>query len=218
MNNQQNEFYRQKYLKYKQKYLNLKNNTMKGGEHMEIVLNKIADGTINFSLPSNLSSVAPGTYKFEHDIESVASEIVRVVYPPANNDSASYKILDDKIYGYNKTFLNGNIEKIRLDDDLFKIWNNSVARSVFIFLMKQIYYISDTEDKQLIFKKMSENIRAYEEFIFDSQDSKYKCLRDTNSWSEYQIELNKILDDPEKNKGIIDSFKTVFNKLTKFCV
>ena len=101
---------------------------------------------------------------------------------------------------------------------MFKIWNNSVARSVFIFLMKQIYYISDTEDKQLIFKKMSENIRAYEEFIFDSQDSKYKCLRDTNSWSEYQIELNKILDDPEKNKGIIDSFKTVFNKLTKFCV
>jgi hypothetical protein len=210
--------YKQKILKYKQKYLNLKNNTMKGGEHMEIVLNKIADGTINFSLPSNLSSAAPGTYKFEHDIESVASEIVRVVYPPAYDNMNSYEILKEKNLEYLRIFQNSIIEKIRLDKDLFKIWENSVARSVFIFLMRQIYKCNGEEYEQLILKKMSENIRAYEEFIFDSQDSKYKSLRDTNSWSEYQIELNKILDDPEKNKGIIDSFKTVFNKLTKFCV
>ncbi len=210
--------YKQKILKYKQKYFNLKNNTMKGGERMEIVLTKTDDGTINFSLPSNFSSAAPGTYKFEHDIESVASEIVRVVYKPAFDTMSSYKSLYDKIREYLGIFLNSNIDKIRLDKDLFKIWNNSVARSVFIYLIRQIYEPYPEKYEQLIFKKMSINIRAYEEFIFDSQDSKYKSLRDTNSWSEYQIELNKILDDPEKNKGIIDSFKTVFNKLTKFCV
>jgi hypothetical protein len=66
--------YKQKILKYKQKYLNLKNNTMKGGVRMEIVVTKNADGTINIQLPPNFSSATPGTYKFEHDTESVREE------------------------------------------------------------------------------------------------------------------------------------------------
>jgi len=58
--------YEQKMYKYKQKYLNLKNNIMKGGVRMEIILTKNEDGSINIQLPQNFSSAASGTYRFEY--------------------------------------------------------------------------------------------------------------------------------------------------------
>jgi hypothetical protein len=59
--------YELKILKYKQKYLNLKNN-MKGGLYTNITLIIKEDGSIQFSLPPNLST-SPGTYIFEHKPE-----------------------------------------------------------------------------------------------------------------------------------------------------
>jgi hypothetical protein len=260
--------YKEKILKYKQKYLNLKNNTMKGGVRMEIVLTKNADGTINFSLPPNFSSAAPGTYRIELVSESVASprgsvaaptqaqeivrvasprgrvassegrvassegrvassegrvaqaqEIVRVTSPGVEIIFENYSRLINKIREYLSIFTKSEIDKIKLNENLTNIWNDSVARSIFIYLMTQILDITREDDEwENIFMMLSSRIQLYSEFLFFSHDQKYNWIRQHDRWSSYQRELNKILDYPERNKGIIDSFKTIFNELIMFCI
>lgn len=238
--------YKQKFLKYKQKYLNLKNNTMKGGG-MEIVLTKNADGTINFSLPPNFSSAAPGTYRIELVSESVASptqaqeivrvasprgrvlssegrvvqaqEIVRVASPGVEIIWENYSRLINKIREYLSIFTKSEIDKIKLNENLTNIWNDSVARSIFINCMTQILDITRQDDKwELNFKIVSSQIVSDLEFLFTSLSDHYSWIRQHNKWTQGQRELNKILDYPERNKEIIDSFKTIFNELIMFCI
>ena len=228
--------YKQKMSKYKQKYLNLKNNIMKGGVHMEIVLTKNEDGSINIQLPQNFSSAASGTYKFEYDSESVASFRSSVMQEPEPdtffrsslvqaqeikqvNSSVqlsenNYAKLFSKIDDYIEIFIGQNIDKIKSDNNLLKIYQNKTVRDIFIYLMREIFQ-HRREDNP--FLKMSLQVRIFQDFLFTRHSGKFSWLEMHNRWELYQIELNKILNNPIENKEIIDSFKIIFNELVSLC-
>ena len=236
--------YRQKMCKYKQKYLNLKNNIMKGGVRMEIVLTKNEDGSINIQLPQNFSSAASGTYRFEYDSESVASrgslaqvpdtsfrgslaqvpdtsfrgslaqvpEIQKVNSSVELNDT-NYRRFSSIIIDYIENFTDRNIDKIR-SENLLKIFENETARNIFIYLMRTIIQHASGVNPFLM---MSLQVRTFQEFLFERHTVKYVWIEQNNRWEPYQIELNKILNDPIQNKEIIDSFKIIFNELASLC-
>jgi hypothetical protein len=249
--------YEQKMYKYKQKYLNLKNNIMKGGVRMEIILTKNEDGSINIQLPQNFSSAASGTYRFEYDSESVASRGSLVQVPDTSfrgslvqvpdtsfrgslvqvpdtsfrgslvqvpeikkvNSSVelsdfNYAKLFSKINHYIEIFTNNQIDKIKSDNNLLKIMQNETTRNIFIYLMRAIFqHVSKANS----FLMMSLQVRTFQEFLFERYSGTYTWIEQNNRWEPYQIELNKILNDPLKNKEIIDSFKIIFNELASFC-
>jgi hypothetical protein len=225
--------YEQKMYKYKQKYLNLKNNIMKGGVRMEIILTKNEDGSINIQLPQNFSSAASGTYRFEYDSESVASRGSLVQVPDTSfrgslvqvpeikkvNSSVelsdfNYAKLFSKINHYIEIFTNNQIDKIKSDNNLLKIMQNETTRNIFIYLMRAIFqHVSKANS----FLMMSLQVRTFQEFLFERYSGTYTWIEQNNRWESYQIELNKILNDPLKNKEIIDSFKIIFNELASFC-
>jgi hypothetical protein len=64
---------------------------------------------------------------------------------------------------------------------------------------------------------MSLKIEADLKFLFTSLSDDYSWTRKKDRWTPDQRELKKILDYPEIYKGIIDSFKTIFNELIMFC-
>jgi hypothetical protein len=237
--------YRQKMCKYKQKYLNLKNNIMKGGVRMEIVLTKNEDGSINIQLPQNFSSAASGTYRFEYDSESVASRGSLAQVPDTSfrgslaqvpdtsfrgslaqvpeikkddsfveSSDANYNRLFFKINNYIDIFTKNQIDKIKSDNNLLKIMQNKTAHDIFIYLMRTIIQHASGVNPFLM---MSLQVRTFQEFLFERHTVTYVWIAQNNRWEPYQIELNKILNDPIQNKEIIDSFKIIFNELASLC-
>jgi hypothetical protein len=75
----------------------------------------------------------------------------------------------------------------------------------------------EEDEWEFSFRRISLQVKIFSEFLFTSLILHYSWIRQHNRWTQDQRELNKIIDYPEKNKEIIDSFKTIFNELIMFC-
>lgn len=147
--------------------------------------------------------------------EVLIPEIVQVFSIPVKLTDENYYHLYIKIEEYLNIFEKSIVDKIKLNKNLLNIWNHELSRSVFIYLMKQIFSHRFEEES---FKMMSIEVRAYLEFLFNSHSTNYNWCRTHNMWSEYQIKLNKILDNSSINKEVINSFKIIFNDLGILCI